>query len=75
VLELPKIYLGYCKNNKEELELSNYFQQFFFYQQTAPPRRFRPWPGASRTPPLLRHCGPTLGASAPIERICYMYLE
>jgi len=50
-LEVSKIYLDYCENNKEELELSNYFVKLFFNQQTATPQKVLPWarslPGSS----------------------------
>jgi len=58
-LELSKIYLPYCKNNNEELELPNYFQKLIFNQQTAASQKVPSWArslrGAFRAPPLLRH--------------------
>jgi len=54
------------------LELSKYFQKLIFNQQTgSPPEGSALGP----EPPGLLPCyatGPTFGASAPTERICYI---
>jgi len=49
------------------LELSNYFQKLFFNQQTQSTNCLGPEPPGLF--PCYATC-PTLGASAPIERIC-----
>jgi len=51
--------LIYCKNNKEELELSNYFWKLIFSQQTAAPQKVPLWAlslqGSSLVTPLVLH--------------------
>jgi len=52
------------------LELSNYFQKIIFHQQTAAlPEGSALGPDPSGLLPCYA-TGPTLGASAPIEKIC-----
>jgi len=49
----------YCKYNKEQLELSKYFQKLIFNQQTAHPQKDPTWArslqGSSLATPLVLH--------------------